>query len=901
VVPLRLELKNFLSYGELQTIDFSEHNLICLSGKNGHGKSAILDAITWALWGQARKPGGTAKPDESLLRLGQTKLLVILEFKIEQQVYRIRREFIKSVNNKSVASLELAITTETGELLPLTEKTIRQTQKKIDSIVKVDFETFINSSFLRQGNANEFSKKSPRERKLLLTKILGFDLYDRMQQKALDAGKEKNLRLKMLATEEKKNDELLKELPVLLEKKQALQGLLDTNKIKLNQTKDSKNKLDEQKQQLNKQIDEIKRIVEQRDEILHAISLNREKFIQIIKKWRNNHHEILKTKISATCKQELATAETELLILEKKLLTKVELTQALSLLKNKLSLDLEALRKTMSDKKENLQKLFFVEEKKETTLAMEAAQLTNNIHKQKLFYEETLNQLVKTQTHCDFLSKELTNASTPQKKIVKIERALLLFAEKERFINNQVLNACLTQTKENKECPTCKQNISEEIKKTLKKKLLASQRKMDHQLSRIKRLQPQFTKKLEHEKNLLSSVTTNNQQLALCESKLTELRLRINQIDAESLALQTMLTKTNPELLLASQQKLQLSEKLLLFEQESKKELEDNTAIIDQKKQVSSIEAKLVELENISAVFTTHKNRLQALRTAVATALETEQKKTESAILKERLSETKNLLRVCLANQKVLEEKLGNTEKFKAQYFELKNQWELTVAAIQTAEQEQNKLYQEFATAEALASIRQNLAKENETIKKEMVSLSEEVANFEILAEAFGKNGIQAFLIEDVIPEIEHTTNQILNLISETQAKVFIEPLRDLKKGGVRESLDITIADINGIRDYEMFSGGEAFRIDFALRIGISQVIAKRSGVNLRTLIIDEGFGALDEEGINLMMNCIYRIATQFEKVIVVSHLPILKEMFPVHLNVTKSSTGSMVSVEYRG
>ena len=50
MIPLKLQLKNFLSYGAtVQTIDFSPYNLICLSGKNGHGKSALLDAITWAI------------------------------------------------------------------------------------------------------------------------------------------------------------------------------------------------------------------------------------------------------------------------------------------------------------------------------------------------------------------------------------------------------------------------------------------------------------------------------------------------------------------------------------------------------------------------------------------------------------------------------------------------------------------------------------------------------------------------------------------------------------------------------------------------------------------------------------------------------------------------------------
>ena len=81
MIPRKIELKNFLSYGEeIQSIDFSRHSLICLSGKNGNGKSALLDAMTWALWGQARKISGAMKPDDGLLRLGQTKMFVSFEF-----------------------------------------------------------------------------------------------------------------------------------------------------------------------------------------------------------------------------------------------------------------------------------------------------------------------------------------------------------------------------------------------------------------------------------------------------------------------------------------------------------------------------------------------------------------------------------------------------------------------------------------------------------------------------------------------------------------------------------------------------------------------------------------------------------------------------------------------------
>ena len=86
MIPIKLQIKNFLSYGsETQTIDFAPYQLICLSGKNGHGKSALLDAITWALWGQARKISGVTKADDGLLKIGQASMMVALDFECNAQ------------------------------------------------------------------------------------------------------------------------------------------------------------------------------------------------------------------------------------------------------------------------------------------------------------------------------------------------------------------------------------------------------------------------------------------------------------------------------------------------------------------------------------------------------------------------------------------------------------------------------------------------------------------------------------------------------------------------------------------------------------------------------------------------------------------------------------------------
>jgi len=151
MIPIILQLKNFLSYGsELQTIDFSTYNLICFSGKNGHGKSALLDAITWAIWGYARKTLGAAKADQGLLRLGQTQMMVCLDFYCNEVQYRVRRE-LTIRHNKPVAALDFGITQKDGTFISLTDKTIRTTQNKIEKTINLDFESFCNSAFLRQG------------------------------------------------------------------------------------------------------------------------------------------------------------------------------------------------------------------------------------------------------------------------------------------------------------------------------------------------------------------------------------------------------------------------------------------------------------------------------------------------------------------------------------------------------------------------------------------------------------------------------------------------------------------------------------------------------------------------------------------------------------------------------
>ena len=137
-------------------------------------------------------------------------------------------------------------------------------------------------------------------------------------------------------------------------------------------------------------------------------------------------------------------------------------------------------------------------------------------------------------------------------------------------------------------------------------------------------------------------------------------------------------------------------------------------------------------------------------------------------------------------------------------------------------------------------------------------------------------------IIETAIPEIEEEANRILSRMTDGRMHVKFETQRDVRSGvGTIETLDIKISDELGTRSYEMFSGGEGFRVNFAIRIALSRLLAHRAGTRLQTLVVDEGFGSQDQDGRERMVEAIQAIEAEFEKVLVITHLDDLRDRFP--------------------
>lgn len=169
--PTLLQMKNFMSH-ERTILDLSDTSLGIIVGGNGAGKSTILQAITYALWGQVRTGS-----HNDIVRRGRQSCIVRLTFMVHGQEYQVTRR--RHLKGKGKTDLEFT----TGATV-LTGHTIKQTQAEIDGALGMSYELFGSSALLQQGDADRFSSARPGERKELLAEMLGLGWFQRLEKRA---------------------------------------------------------------------------------------------------------------------------------------------------------------------------------------------------------------------------------------------------------------------------------------------------------------------------------------------------------------------------------------------------------------------------------------------------------------------------------------------------------------------------------------------------------------------------------------------------------------------------------------------------------------------------------------------------------------------------------------------
>ncbi|PYH00498.1 SMC family ATPase [Arthrobacter stackebrandtii] len=126
----------------------------------------------------------------------------------------------------------------------------------------------------------------------------------------------------------------------------------------------------------------------------------------------------------------------------------------------------------------------------------------------------------------------------------------------------------------------------------------------------------------------------------------------------------------------------------------------------------------------------------------------------------------------------------------------------------------------------------------------------------------------------------------------------------DAKKGNQKAGLGLEVVDgWTGLsRDTATLSGGESFMASLSLALGLSDVVQQESGgLDIETLFVDEGFGSLDEESLEQVMDALEGLRDGGRMVGLVSHVAEMKQRIPLHLHVHKGRHGSTVELKMAG
>lgn len=174
-----------------------------------------------------------------------------------------------------------------------------------------------------------------------------------------------------------------------------------------------------------------------------------------------------------------------------------------------------------------------------------------------------------------------------------------------------------------------------------------------------------------------------------------------------------------------------------------------------------------------------------------------------------------------------------------------------------------------------------------------------EFGYYERLAHAFGRNGLQARIIQTAQEAIKVHANTTLGRLSNGTWQI------ELEENDKKTELEILARDLSSpgapLRQFGYLSGGEKFRVAVSLAVAIGQSIL--GGRTVDTLIIDEGFGALDEVNRSLLVKELHRLSEevlQGGRVIVVSHQEDVWEEFGSRYRVSRGADG-LTQIEAAG
>ena len=856
MIPQRLSVRNFLCYREdAPTLDFSGIHVACLCGNNGHGKSALLDAITWCLWGEAR-----SKSQDDLISYGAGECRVELDFSSRDTCYRAIRSRSRGGTRRRQGVTDLQFQVIGGDSpRAVTGNSVRETQAKIIQTVGMDYDTFINSAFLLQGRADEFTNKTPADRKAVLAKIMGLETYDRLQGSARDRLNETTAaaaeaagalqRMKSDAEEAGDPSGLLAELQThlaalnlrLLEQRHATEKLRATAE-ELQRQQDSLTPLQDQIQEAIQDLSELQ-------VSLDATGGRVSQYQSLIAEADSIRDGV---KALERARERFDSMETARIELEQLTARKAITVRAIDVAKSRLETVAEQLeRKVRSE--------LLPKAEAEAELALELNRVRSHLLELKAEEIEITAERQRLSAVSTAIGEANSAAERYKTEGLELRSKLALL---DRSDGHDPL------------CPLCQTPLGDDgcfrLAKSYRVEIEDKRDLFRQNQGRLESLQTKQTNMesgLARREDALAKATRTSQaglssfELRIQESRQAQQDLATAQTDL-SLVTDSLATGSYAgqeyEDLRDVDQKINALAYDEQARQQSYGEIQELQHFLDLDRQLGYAEDNL--------------------------PLETAALQRAQDMLERRQSELERLRLQHAANLEAVDQLPSLQTQLESSDSALK----LLEGQVRQATAKQGFLQGEV---ERLEGIRRDIAASSVRLS----ALEEDQAVYRELVGAFGRQGIQAMLIETVLPRLEEEANILLGRMTDNGMQVQLETQRDRRsgRGDPIETLQINVTDELGPRAYEMYSGGEAFRVNLALRIGLSKVLSQRMGAPLPTLFIDEGFGSQDAAGRERILDVIGAIEGDFDKIIVITHLEDLKDAFPVRIEVQKGEFGS--------
>jgi DNA repair protein SbcC/Rad50 len=849
VIPVKLQLENFMSYGKgVAPLPLADIRLACLSGDNGNGKSALLDAMTWALFGETRAPR-----EDDVIRLGTTGCRVLFDFRVGPTDYRVQKQ--RDKKGGSVWTLQAY--QEDGTLRNISDG--RETKAKVEQLLRMDYKTFLSTAYLKQGESDVFAKATPAERKRVLGEILDLSRYEELEKRARDKNRE--------ARERKAQSEqlLIAIDEELLDKDSFEQQKADAERLLVN----AASALD---------------LLQAERDAAQSAHANIEQFAVKASEWEEKRRE-LEREIDEKDK-ELARVQQQILKAEQLAATKPALRIA------------QKERDALSARIEN----FEAELSQSGSLYQEREALQKIVNAAQTELDRDLYRL----------DGDLTQLDQEAREIERYDAELLTSNAELAAYGDPEARRVAAESERQK---------SEDAMAELKARHGAAKSEQDRLMRRRDALEASAASRCEYCGQALSPEARENalaqtdRELGAVDEKLLVLSQQAREVQRQSKgakeAVEQAIGESQAVAALinrranAEQERLRLDQRLAerprfearrlrLFEalqqkQFAKSEQERLLVLAAQLEKTERIREELQVLRKTEVSYTNLPREWERLEQAEL-ILSTEPER--ASALSEQLSERTEKL--AKAEPKILEMRAKA-----ADLPALRQRLDDAEYALRRQNEELRQAHARLGQLDGLlARLRQREA-EREKIESERKAAAHDELIYQELSAAFGKKGVQALIIESTLPEIEAETNRLLDRMTAGALKVTFETQREATTKGVGtiETLDIRIADDLGERPLAMFSGGEAFRVNLALRVAMSKMLARRAGAPLQTLILDEGFGTQDPRGREAIADALEAISEEFSLILVITHIDELKDRFPTRIDIVKGPAGSSFTI----